>query len=188
MRRLIPGLAGLAVLASCAGGAEPDAESGAAPDTAILLDGAPAAVAPADAELTRATERLVAFLRGDAPLDTLLLADTVTLHVAPDGGGDSARVSRGALRDRARWRIGSNSLAPPEGVERLTTRVGRHLNCVEGELSSVHPALADRPHVGAMLTPSRLESCLQAWSLTFVFGSAEPRPRLTAVVYDQWEW
>lgn len=163
------------------------------PDTAgpaVAQPTAPAGpVSPdaADAPRVQAARAVVAFLRGDAPPDTTLLADSVTLHVAPEGGGDSRRVSRDALRDRSAWRVGRFSLVPPASLTELTTAPGRHLACVETSLATRAPDLAAHPHVGASLRPARPESCLQSWTLTFVF--ADPAPAvLTDVLYDQWEW
>ena len=69
----------------------------------------------------------------------------------------------------------------------LTTRAGRHLNCLDYPLSATFPALARLPHVGTMLSYGTA-SCLQTWTLTVVFDP-HARPRtLVAAVYDQFEW
>lgn len=148
----------------------------------------PASPSPGDEELRERAGRIVAFLRGDAPLEPGLLADTVTLLVAPEGGGERRRVAREELADRSAWRVGRFALVPPDELTEVTTRVGSHLSCMETELGSLYPELARRPHVGVMLEPPTRESCLQTWSTTLVFGGGGPEPRLTAVVYDQWEW
>jgi hypothetical protein len=70
----------------------------------------------------------------------------------------------------------------------LTTRVGRHFNCLEYPLSSRYPELARLPHVGARLEPADAGSCLQSWNLTFVYDAGPRPPVLVAVVRDQWEW
>lgn len=144
--------------------------------------------------LIRAAERIVAFLTGDAPFEEITLEDSVSIHLAPEGGGTHVRVPRDALRERQQWRVRSPdgrtvySLVPPRRDALLVTSPGRHLNCREQELASLFPELARLPHVGAMLQPPAARSCLQAWNATFVFAARGPRPSLTAVVYDQWEW
>ena len=70
----------------------------------------------------------------------------------------------------------------------MTTRTGSHFNCLEYELSSLVPELADMPHVGTMLNPSALESCLESWNMTMVFDPQKEPPALVAVVHDRWEW
>jgi hypothetical protein len=72
-------------------------------------------------------------------------------------------------------------------MSKLTTKVGRHLNCREQPLAAKFPQLAHLPHVGTMLQPENFGSCLQTWNMTFVFDTST-RPRLVAVAYDQWEW
>jgi hypothetical protein len=151
----------------------------------------PPAAAQISPELERAAASLVAFLQGRQPLDTALLADTVTLYVSPEGGGGYTRYRRGDLLEPDAWQAGigerSYPLVPPPGSRTLTTKVGRHLNCREFDLASRNAELADFPHVGTKLEPAGAQSCLQSWNLTFVFDS-EDDPRLIAAVYDQWEW
>jgi hypothetical protein len=147
--------------------------------------------------LAHAARRMVRFLVGDATtLDTLALADTVELHLPPEGAGTSAGVSvkrpRGALRDRGAWRIqagsASYSFVPPKGLTLNTARAGTHYNCREIPLASRAPSLASRPHVGVRLEPPEPKSCLDGWNATFVFDTTGARPRLVAALYDQWEW
>jgi hypothetical protein len=147
-----------------------------------------------NAGLVDAAEDIIAFLRGELPFDSIATADTVTLRLAPEGGGDSTRVSRELLRERASWSVragGSGSdypLAPPATLTTLTTREGRHFNCRDYALSSRAPDLAAFPHVGTRLAPPDAGSCLQTWNLTFIFDPHTAHPTLVAVVYDQWEW
>lgn len=155
----------------------------------------PGAEAPAadaspveDPGLLAAADSIVAFLRGDVPLDTSLLADTVTLYVAPEGGGESRSVPRGELREPVRWRVGAYPLGPPPGATEVERRAGRHFNCREYDLATRYPELARLPHVGVRLAPPGSESCLQVWNLTLVFAADSARPALVAAVYDQWEW
>lgn len=152
----------------------------------------PPAVQPV--ELVVAAEGIVAFLRGETEFDSITTADTVTLRLTPEGGGDSTRVSRDLLRDRANWSVraaGSGAeytFVPPATLTTLTTREGRHFNCQDYALSSRVPELAGLPHVGTRLEPPDRGSCLQTWNLTFVFDPHAPGPTLVTVVYDQWEW
>lgn len=141
--------------------------------------------------LDSAARTLIAFLQGRQAFPDTLLADTVTLQVAPDGGGGSVRVPREQLRDPSGWRVRSERatyrLAPPAGATRLTTMPGTHFDCFEQPLVTRAPELAPLPHVGAKLEPPDASSCLQVWNVTFVFDSTPPR-RLVAAVYDQFEW
>jgi hypothetical protein len=145
-------------------------------------------------DLARAARNIIGFLRDSIPFREISVADTVILYVTPEGGGDRVSIPREQLSDRTNWRIASADgrttyrLVPPPGNTELTTRVGRHLNCLEYPLSSRHVELADLPHVGTMLTPAGEQSCLQSWNLTLVFDTEEAPPRLRAAVYDQWEW
>jgi hypothetical protein len=146
-----------------------------------------------ESDLVAATENVVRFLRGEGPFDRLHLADTVTLRLAPDGGGARAAVRRASLRDPSGWTIRStnghvHSLVPFRGPAELTMREGHHLNCMERPLASVAPDLAELPHVGAMLRPPGSTSCLQTWNLTLVFEPGSDPPLLVAAVSDQWEW
>ena len=145
------------------------------------------------AGIVGAAESIVAFLRGEAEFYGITMADTVTFRLAPEGGGDSTRVSRELLRDRANWSVRAASgidypLAPHPTLTTLTTREGRHFNCRDYALSSLAPDLAAFPHVGTRLEPPDAGSCLQTWNVTFVFDPHAARPTLVAVVYDQWEW
>jgi hypothetical protein len=146
---------------------------------------APAAQEP---RLLGAADGIVAFLQGSVPLDTSLLADTVTLYVAPEGGGESRPVPRGELGEPARWRVGTYPFAPPPGATEVERRAGRHFNCREYDLATRYPELARLPHVGVRLAPPGSASCLQVWNLTLVFAADSARPALVAAVYDQWEW
>lgn len=143
---------------------------------------------PHEEHLIEATERLVSFLRGVSPFESSLFADSVTLYVAPEGGGGSRRVAGPELRSLSVWRVGDHRLTPPPEATKLTRRAGRHFNCLEYPLASRYEALAARPHVGTKLEPPGYGSCLQSWNMTFVFAADSSRPVLTAVVYDQWEW
>ena len=144
------------------------------------------------AELESAARELVAFLRGEAELDCVRLADSVTLHLSPKGSGARDVFTREQLRDRTSWRVTSGRQtylwAPPSRATKLTVRAGRHFNCREYPLSSRFPDLARLPHVGVKLEPEGAESCLQAWNMTFVFDPAARPAQLVAAVYDQWEW
>jgi hypothetical protein len=142
-----------------------------------------------------AARRVVAFLRGDLPLDSIRLADTVVLRLAPEGGGQEARVPRAALRSPAAWAVPASRtryvLAPPAAYVHLTTAVGRHFNCLEYALATRAPSWASAPHVGVRLSPDSVPaSCLRTWNATFVFdtSAAGERPQLVGVLYDQWEW
>ena len=134
----------------------------------------------------------MSFLAGDADFEALDLADTVELYVAPEGGGGRARISRERLRDRLAWRVGTGnaqrSFVPTGLLTKMTTSVGKHMNCHEYPLASRVPALATRPHVGVKLEPPDAKSCLETWNATFVFDTSGATPRLIAAVYDQWEW
>lgn len=144
--------------------------------------------------LVDAAEDIVAFLRGELEFDSITTADSVTLRLAPEGGGDSTRVARELLREPANWSVRAAAsgaeypLAPPATLTILTTREGRHFNCQDYALSSRVPELAGHPHVGTRLEPPDRDSCLQTWNLTLVFDPHAPAPVLVAAVYDQWEW
>lgn len=157
--------------------------------------GAAEPAAPSDpraAVFEKAATDLIAFLRGEALMDDLWLADTVVLYLSPEGGGASRAFARDQLREPADWVVesgtGTYSFVPPPPPRHLTTRYGRHLNCQEYALTSLYPDLAERPHVGVLLTPRNASSCLQTWNVTFVFDAKAQRPTLVAAVYDQWEW
>ena len=145
-----------------------------------------------DSSLVRAARDVVAFLAGELAFDSLRLADTVELRVAPEGGGASRRMGRDALRTPAAWAASSAagrvSLVPPAGYTTLAVATGRHFNCQEQELATRAPDLATRPHVGVRLQPDSAASCLQSWNATLVFDTTSGQARLAAVLYDQWEW
>jgi hypothetical protein len=145
--------------------------------------------------MVSAAESIVAFLQGKGEFDAFAADDSVTLMLAPEGGGGRARVAREELRDRSRWRIPADDgstyrLLPPAANTVLTAREATHFNCQEYALMSRYPELAARPHVGVRLAPPGQGSCLQTWNATFIFNEAAAggRPVLSAVVYDQWEW
>jgi hypothetical protein len=145
------------------------------------------------AELDEAAKQIIGFLRGDLGFDRVRLADTVTLYVSPEGGGTRAAIAREQLRDRSNWRGRGHgravySFVPPKDLTKLTTRVGRHLKCLEYPLSSRFPELARLPHVGTKLEPVDASSCLQTRNLTLVFDPNQRPPTLVAAVYDQFEW
>lgn len=144
-------------------------------------------------ELDSAAKQIIGFLRGEVGFDRIRVADTVTFYVSPEGGGSRAEIARAQLRDPSNWKVRGlggalRSLVPPDGMTKLTTRVGRHLNCFEYTLSSRYVEFAHLPHVGTKLEPVNASSCLQSRNLTLVFDPHERRPTLIAAVYDQWEW
>jgi len=154
--------------------------------------GSPVPAARPAAALERAALTTLRFLGGAVAFDSVPLADTVALHLAPEGGGTRVLRARAALRSPAAWTVSAagqrHSFVPPPGMTDTTAKAGVHFNCREYLLASRVPALADRPHVGVMLTPGADASCLRAWNATFVFDTAGGSPRLVAAVYDQWEW
>jgi hypothetical protein len=166
-------------------------EGDSAADTTAPAD--TATVGPAAAAHLEAVARnVIAFLQGGAPFDSIALSDTVTLYVAPEGGGGRSVYRKEELRQRSSWKVVALQrtvpVAPSARVSKLTTKAGRHLNCGrEYDLATWYPELATRPHVGTTLVPEQMESCLQSWNLTLVFDSAE-QARLVAAVYDQYEW
>jgi hypothetical protein len=148
-------------------------------------------------ELVAAATEVVGFLRGDVPFARIRLADTVVLHLSPEGGGTRRAVARETLRHRSNWKVRPTrtsargmdySFVPHPRLTVLTTRFGRHLNCMESDLSSRSAELALLPHVGTMLSPTDQNSCMQTWNLTLVFDPVAKPPTLVAAVYDQWEW
>ena len=146
-----------------------------------------------DVELVEAATRIVRFLRGEALFDSIHLADTVSLYLGLEEGRTRRDVERALLRDRTNWKVQSESLrhsysfVPPARTAALTTRVGRHLNCLDYPLSASFPDLARLPHVGTMLSYGTA-SCLQTWTLTVIFDPHVRPPKLVAAVYDQFEW
>jgi hypothetical protein len=143
------------------------------------------------AALDTAARRILDFLKDRATFDRIALADSVTLYVAPEGGGGRATFTRGRLRDPGAWVVRSAgrrvSFIPPAEPRQLTTKAGRHFTCREYPLDSRVPHRAGQPHVGVKLEPPNPTSCLQSWNVTFVFDTSTS-PRLIAAVYDQWEW
>lgn len=166
------------LVAAC-GRSEPPADDGA-----IEVSGA--------TELEQRAKLLVDFLRGAAAFDEILFADTVVLYLAPEGGGARSTFTRQQLRDPASWKVTSGShtysFVPPGALTKMTTKVGRHFNCMEYSLSSRFPELAPMPHVGVKLEREPAESCLQSWNVTFIFEPTAQPYHLVAAVYDQWEW
>lgn len=144
------------------------------------------------AELEEAAKQVIRFLRGEVGFHRIRIADTVTFYVSPEGGGTRTALTRHQLRDRSKWKVHvlgmEPSLVPPQGLTRLTTRVGRHFNCREYPLSSRFAELALLPHVGTRLDRGEESSCLETRNLTLVFDPDERPPTLVAAVHDQWEW
>lgn len=181
------------VVMSCRAGGGGSAEQGrtsASAETAAVRE---TIGNPPPAELDSAARRVIGFLRGQVPFDSIRVADTVTLYVSPEGGGARATMNRAQLRDRSAWTVrgpggGAISLAAPAGLTKLTTSVGRHVRCMEYPLSSTFPDLARLPHVGTKLEPPDASSCLQTRNLTLVFDPNRQPLTLVAAVYDQWEW
>ena len=178
-------LACLGLAAGCRGGDGSQPPEGAAspPDERV----APMASGP-DSTMVAAARRVVSFLQGNAAFPEGLLADTVVLHVAPEGGGARRAVPVSGLAAPSGWTVGGYSLVPPADGRELATAVGRHLSCMEAPLSTRSEALARMPHVGTSFRPAEGGSCLQAWTLTLVFDTAAGAPRVVAALYDQWEW
>jgi hypothetical protein len=138
----------------------------------------------------QAARKIVRFLQGDESFESIVMAETVTLHL---GGFAEKSVPSLDLADLANWNVSDSagdphSLVPPKGLPLITTRIGRHLNCMEYKLSSRVAELAELPHVGTMLSPLLMSSCLESWNMTMVFDPKKEPPTLVAVVYDQWEW
>lgn len=175
----------VALLLAACGGREGDTHR----DTAAPVD--TAAHAAAEPDIEAAARHVIAFLQEKEPFDSGRLSDSVALYVAPEGGGGRAVYAREALRLPASWTVTSGqrtySLTPPAENDSLTLKAGRHFNCREYDLTSRYPELASQAHVGTRLMPAGQRSCLQSWNLTLVFESTAER-RLTAAVYDQWEW
>jgi hypothetical protein len=145
-------------------------------------------VSRGDSALIAAAGRVGAFLRGNAVFEHRLFADTVVLHVAPEGGGAQRVVPVSELAVRSGWTVGGYSLLPPADDRELVMSVGRHLSCIEAPLATQSEALARMPHVGTSLRPAEGGSCLQSWTLTLVFDTTGGSPRVVAALYDQWEW
>jgi hypothetical protein len=179
--------AGLALLSAC------ERESQPAPDTARTTPTV-ADSARESPELTAAATKIVGFLRGNVPFSEIRLADTVDLYLGPEEGRSRRTVPREALRQPSNWSVRSQptrytySFVPHPRLTVLTTRVGRHLRCMDYPLAESFPELAALPHVGTTLKPEDYQSCLQTWNLTLVFDSAAVSPTLVAAIYDQFEW
>lgn len=169
---------------ACAG---PDPEPGQR-DAGAGAAGAAGGAVHEYAYLEDSVEHLLEFLRGEVALQGERVADSVTLHVAPEGGGLTSRVAASDLEDPAAWRVGPYSFAPPEGYGHRTMTPGLHQNCYPVGLETRYPELARLPHVGVRLAPDEDAACLQTWNVTFVFNEDAEDPRLIGVVYDQWEW
>lgn len=182
LRRTRTLLCALAIAMSGCAGSEPEPQQ----------DGDPPGPAEGTvheyAYLEDEVRHLLEFLRGDAPLREDALADSVTLYVAPEGGGEMLAVAGGELLRPAAWRVGSHSLVPPAGLGDTRLTPGLHSRCQAAPLETTFPDLADYPHVGVRLARDEAASCLQTWNATFVFDEDALAPRLIAVVYDQWEW
>jgi hypothetical protein len=143
------------------------------------------------ATIRDAAETIASFLYADAEADAIALADSVDLFIAPEGGGAHARRSRADLLVRDNWSVGSgnavHSFVPGGKYAKMTSFVGKHVNCVPGELRAKLPELSARPHVGVLLANPG-QGCLASWNATFVFDTSRARPALIAALYDQWEW
>ena len=182
-------IATVVVVTGCQGDDLKPSERSTPPATATV----PLGVHQPD-ELVSAAKDVVAFLQGGGHFDRINLADTIALYVSPEGGGNHVTLTRDVLADPANWKVaalGSRttySLVPPKTLTKLTSRVGRHFNCLDYPLSSRFEHLAPLPHVGIKLEPNAGSSCLQTWNLTLVFDPEKRPPTLVAAVYDQWEW
>lgn len=145
-------------------------------------------------ELVAAAMDLVGFLRGQVPFSRLRLADTVTLRLGIEEGGTMRRVARERLREPSAWSVKSlnggftYAFAPHPSLTSVETRVGRHVRCMDHDLTATDPELGALPHVGVVLSPPDFSSCLQTWNLTIVFDAALKPPTVVAVIYDQFEW
>ena len=144
------------------------------------------------ANIEQAASKVARFLSGHERFDAFTLADSVDLYVAPDGGGAHVRLSREQLREPQAWQLesgGRTRTFVPTGLRtRIVTAPGKYMNCQPSEMSTRFPKLAGSPHVGVRLEPPRIRSCLETWNATFVFDTTGGKPRLTAAIYDQWEW
>lgn len=89
------------LLAAC-GGREGDT----GPDTVAPVDSSSPATA-ANTELEAAARTVIRFLPGSVPFDSVPLANSVALYVAPEGGGARSVYSRDALRQPSSWRVTS---------------------------------------------------------------------------------
>jgi hypothetical protein len=171
----------------CSGGSHtiPDSTLAATTDTASVFR-------DRGQELERAAKELVGFLRDDVAFETIRLADTVVLYLSPEGGGTRTAFSRDQLRRPSQWVLRSGrqtyAFVPSPSLKKMTAKSGSHFKCLEYQLASLFPELAELPHVGVKLEPDSAGSCLESWNATFVFEESAQPPRLVAAVYDQWEW
>ncbi|MEP6858704.1 MAG: hypothetical protein ABI994_09975, partial [Gemmatimonadales bacterium] len=133
--------------------------------------------------LERAAREIVGFLRGDIEFEKIkrLLADTVVLYLAPEGGRTAVGLIGEERREPSRWVLvsdrGTYSFVPPRRLTKLTAKEGRHFNCHEYSLESRFPELATVSHVGVKLEPDKLTSCLETWNATFIFDWSTGHPR-----------
>ena len=169
------------------------AESRPLPDsTQTAAAGIPSVGRDGADAVEQSAREIVEFLRGNAPFETITLADTVTLYLSPDGGRILSAFSREQLRRPSQWVLRSGrqtyAFAPPRSLKKMTARADTHFNCLDYPLASRFPELAKLPHVGVKLEPDSSGSCLQTWNATFIFDTSAPPARLVAAVYDQWEW
>ena len=178
----------LLVLVACS----PEGDEAPAEDTAS--PSSPPAATHQPAELVAAATNVVGFLRGNVPFSRVRLADTVTLRLGVEEGGTTRRVVRERLRQPSEWAVESPNLrftypfAPPPSLTSAETRVGRHVRCMDHDLTAIDPELGALPHVGVVLSPPNFSSCLQTWNLTIVFDPQLKPPTVVAVIYDQFEW
>ncbi|HUE84440.1 MAG TPA: hypothetical protein VMO26_00015 [Vicinamibacterales bacterium] len=184
MQRLLRDLLLVGLITATAGCAGPDSDPQQGEDLPSPAGGSTHEYAYLEDEV----QHLLEFLRGTAPLREGLLADTVALYIAPDGGGEKVSMAASVLGSPSAWRVASYSLTPPEDYGHATITPGLHFNCQPVNLETLYPELARFPHVGVRLAIDEGATCLQTWNLTFVFNEDAEAPRLTAVVYDQWEW
>jgi hypothetical protein len=177
------------LLCACADSDTPEAGQPAPLDSAGVQTAAPDSAAPLRLE----TDRIIGFLSGQAPFDSITVADSVTLYMNPEGTVIQRTLTREQLRDTMNWSLqwgrGTYRISPPKPPAVVQTRVGHHFRCQgEVDLGAMIPQLAAQPHVGVRVDPPGADSCLQIWFSTFVFDTSTARPRLVAVVYDQFEW
>lgn len=196
MQRLVLWAAAALTLTACGGPSAETQSAFNAPSASTATSGRTDAVLSVpEARLDSAARRALAFLRGQLTPDSVPLVDTVVLRLAPEGGSHEARVPRAVLRSPSAWSVPAGKsrylIVPPPSYTKVTTAIGRHLNCREYELASRAPDWASAPHVGVSLRPDdAASSCLRSWNATFIFDTSarDEWPRLVGVLYDQWEW
>jgi hypothetical protein len=170
-----------------------DSDSSRAVDQSVSDSSATQLGAHRPVELVEAATAVVDFLQGKVGFERIRLADTVSLYLGRDEGGTRRAVAREQLRDRRNWWVHSTGLrhrysfVPPARTAELSTRVGRHVNCLDYPLASTLPELARFPHVGTRLMYGT-DSCLQSWNLTLIFDPRTMPPTVIAALYDQYEW